>query len=290
MNEMKIGVRLHDLGDKSLPDRIALAGKLGFTSAHLASKDLYKSFGIDRSGLVQELAEQLRQNFDQAGIEVAVYGCYKNLAQPVGPKLDEVIKEYAASARFAKWLGADCVGTETGRPNPENKITDERMSKAGLKAFESGLSQALEACEDEDVTLAIEPGFNETVCTPERAHQMIQDMQSPTLKIIYDAVSLLHPTVVSKASEVVQKMLELNGDRIIVLHAKDYQVIDAGDKLGWADGSGKRLVCFGAGECGNFDFASIAAWAKDNVPTIPCIIENSRPDTAEQDKAYLQSL
>lgn len=85
-------------------------------------------------------------------------------------------------------------------------------------------------------------------------------------------------------------MLELNGDRIIVLHAKDYQVIDAGDKLGWADGSGKRLVCFGAGECGNFDFASIAAWAKDNVPTIPCIIENSRPDTAEQDKAYLQSL
>jgi sugar phosphate isomerase/epimerase len=135
MNKMKIGVRLHDLGDKSLPDRITLAGKLGFTSAHLASKDLYKSFGIDRSGLVQELAEQLRQNFDQAGIEVAVYGCYKNLAQPVGPKLDEVIKGYAASARFAKWLGADCVGTETGRPNPENKITDERMSKAGLKAL-----------------------------------------------------------------------------------------------------------------------------------------------------------
>lgn len=44
-------------------------------------------------------------------------GCYLNLADPDGARLAETIEKYKAQIRFASWLGAGVVGTETGNPN-----------------------------------------------------------------------------------------------------------------------------------------------------------------------------
>lgn len=48
--------------------------------------------------------------------------------------------------------------------------------------------------------------------------------------MIYDPVSLLHPTIVGEASEQVSRMLHLCGSKIRVLHAKDYEIVDNEDQ------------------------------------------------------------
>ena len=60
------GVRLHDLPQGTVEERIRMAGELGFSCIQLPSKVLYASMGIDRSGLTRELADHLRAVLDEA--------------------------------------------------------------------------------------------------------------------------------------------------------------------------------------------------------------------------------
>ncbi len=285
-----VGVRLHDLPEGSVERRILMAGELGFTCIQLPSKVVYKSYGIDRGGLDEKLAARLSDVLDEAGIHVAVFGCYKNLATPDGAQLADNLEEYRACAHFAALLGGCPVGTETGRPNAANKVADDRFTPAALDAFCAGLAQACAAVAEEGVSLLIEPGWNEVVNTPECCREVFDRITAPDLGVIYDPVSLLHPTVAADAPAVVARMLDLCGDRIRVLHAKDYELVGNEDSDGWCDGSGSRLVCHGAGETGAFDFSQLAAWARANRPGIDCVIENSTPATNASCRDYLLGL
>ncbi len=285
-----VGVRLHDLPQGSVEERIRMAGELGFTCIQLPSKVVYKSYGIDRGGLDEALAARLREALSEAGVHVAVFGCYKNLATPDASQLAENLEDYRACARFAAMLGGCPVGTETGRPNVANKVADDRFGHQAVDAFCAGLAKACELVGEAGVPLLIEPGWNEVVNTPEVCREVLDRVNSPALGLIYDPVSLLHPKVVPAAAEVTKRMLELCGERIRVLHAKDFEVVDNEDSDGWCDGSGSRLVCRGAGETGAFGFGQLAAWAREMRPGIDCVIENSTPATNASCRSYLLGL
>ncbi len=287
---LSVGVRLHDLPAGTVPERIRMAAELGFTCIQLPSKVIFTSYGIDRTGLTPELAAELRAVLDETGVEVAVLGCYKNLATPDAAQLEDVLEEYAACARFAALLGGVPVGTETGRPNAANKVADDRFGAEALDAFCAGLARACAACEEAGVPLLIEPGWNEVVNTPERCREVLDRVKSPALGVIYDAVSLLHPTVAANAPQVVARMLELNGEAIRVIHAKDFEIVDNEDSDGWCDGSGSRLVCHGPATTGNFDMAQVAAWAAKTCPGIFCVMENSTPADMAASRAALLAM
>ena len=79
-----------------------MAGELGFSCIQLPSKVLYKSMGINRLGLTRELADHLCEVLDEAGVSVAVFGCYKNLATPDHQQLIDNYAEYEACLNFAR--------------------------------------------------------------------------------------------------------------------------------------------------------------------------------------------
>ena len=213
------GVRLHDLPQGTVEERIRMAEELGFSCIQLPSKVLYASMGIDRSGLTRELADHLRAVLDEAGVSVAVLGCYKNLATPDRQQLMDSFAEYEACLNFAQMLGGCPVGTETGRPNAQNRVADDRMTDEALDAFMDGLARVCECAEAVGGQILIEPGWNETVNTPDRCREVLERVSSPALGVIYDPVSLLHPSVVGEAQEITARMLYLCGSKIRVLIA-----------------------------------------------------------------------
>ena len=284
---LSVGVRLHDLPVGTVDERIRMAGELGFTCLQLPSKVLFSSLGIDRGGLTPELAAHLRGVLDEAGVEVAVLGCYKNLATPDAAQLADNLAEYEACLRFAKLLGTCPVGTETGRPNAANAIGDDRFTDGALDTFCTNLARVCAMAEEAGVPMLIEPGWNEIVCTPERCRAVLDRVDSSALGVIYDAVSLLHPSVADEAQDVVSRMLELNGESIRVLHAKDFSIAENEDAPEWCDGTGRRLVCHGPATTGNFDMEPVAAWAARTRPGIHCVMENSTPETMAASRAAL---
>ncbi|MBM6754928.1 sugar phosphate isomerase/epimerase [Collinsella tanakaei] len=288
MGAFNVGVRLHDLPEGTVEERLHMAAEQGFSCLQLPSKVLYASYGIDCSGLTRELAEHLRALLDELGLSVAVFGCYKNLVTPDAEALEEVMAEYEACLRFAAWLGGCPVGTETGRPNAENAVADDRFSDDALWLFCARLGHVCAMAEQLGVRMYIEPGWNEVVCTPERCRYVLDVVASPALGVIYDPVSLLHPKVVEQAQPLTARMLRMCGERIHVIHAKDYTVELGEDGFSWTDGSGSHLVCHGAGTTGAYDMAQLARWASGSRLGIDCVVENSTPDTAAQSLAYLQ--
>ena len=118
---MKIGIRLHDMRNLPLNERLDEVNRQGFTCVHLALSKVIKDGPTGPEALTPGYAMHLRRLFDDKKIDIAVLGCYLNLANTNAESLKEITDQYKAHIRFASLLGCGVVGTETGAPNEEDR-------------------------------------------------------------------------------------------------------------------------------------------------------------------------
>ncbi len=277
MGSLQVGIRLHDLEPVNIEERIKLASERGFSCIHLASKLIYSEFKIGREGLTPGLAAYLKRILDKYGVDVAVYGCYLNLANPDEEQLYEIMEEYRANIRFASYLGAHIVGTETGAPNTEYKTCPECHTEKALDTFIYNVNKVVRYAEQSGVTLAIEPVWKHIVYNPECARMVLDAVDSPNLQLIFDPVNILCEENHTEQGELFEKMLLLNGDDIAVLHAKDYYVQDG------------KIISVAPGETKNMSYGAILSWQKAKKPFLQATIEDSTPQNSVRARKYLET-
>lgn len=107
---MQLGIRIHDLAQLPLEERIAQIHKLGFTCGHLALSKVISEFSTEDEALTPGLAMYLRNLFAANQVDIAVLGCYLNLADPDQERLGRIMRRYMAHIRFASWLGCGGYG------------------------------------------------------------------------------------------------------------------------------------------------------------------------------------
>ena len=280
---MQLGIRLHDvnasLGDefKTMEKRAEKAREEGFSCVHLAYSKVIKGWTFDNSALTEGLAQYTRRVFRQNDLDVAVLGCYLNLAHPDPEKLKEIQSRYYGSIRVASLLGASVVGTETGAPNAQYKMDENTHSKEALETFIRGLAPVVECAEKYGVSMAIEPVWKHIVCTPERARIVLDAIGSRNLRIIFDPVNLLYPGNLNEREELFERTMNLLGDDIAVVHLKDY--VPEGDDL--------KSIAAGTGE---MDYRQILSFMKARKPYIQATLENTTNDNAVQSREMLEQL
>ena len=115
---------MHDIEKNTLENRLKIAHEQGFTCGHLALSKVISEYPVDDSALTPGLAMHLRRIFAENQIDVAVLGCYLNLANPNEESLKKITQRYLTNIRFASILGAGVVGTDTGAVN-EKYATEE---------------------------------------------------------------------------------------------------------------------------------------------------------------------
>ena len=277
---MNIGIRLHDTAEGTLSQRLGFAKAQGFSCAHLAMSKALKGFAMDEAPalLTDELAARVRDDFARQGMECAVLGCYLSLTNTREEERAKVQEIYRAHLRFAKKIGAGVVGTET--PPARNLAFSQPapQSEEAFQLFISCLSPVVRWAEEEDAVIAIEPVFSHIVSTPEKAERMLTLLHSDHLRIILDAVNLLSPETVNKADEIIAEAICRLGDKVSVLHMKDYLAVKPGDVNleSVACGTGlmkyERLLSFGK---------------KHN---LPMTLENTVPENAQAAREYLEKI
>ena len=97
---MQLGIRLHDIKKAPLPERLQIAAKQGFACGHLALSKVISEYSVSDSALTPGLACYLKKIFAEAGIDIAVLGCYLNLATPNEESLKKNQERYLANIRF----------------------------------------------------------------------------------------------------------------------------------------------------------------------------------------------
>lgn len=274
---MQLGIRLHDTKKLPFEERIADVSQLGFQCGHLALAKVINEFPTTDEALTPGLAMYLRNVFAANHVDIAVLGCYLNLANPNPEKLAQITHRYMAHIRFASWLGCGVVGTETGAPNESYTHVPECHGEEALQTFIKNLRPVVRYAEQMGVVMAIEPVWKHIVCNPVRARRVLDEINSPNLQIILDPVNLLDICNYKDQVAIVDEAIELLGPDVAMVHLKDFVV------------EGDKLVSVGAG-LGQMDYTSVMKFMKTRKPFIHATLENTTPENNLQVKEFVQDL
>ena len=280
---MQLGIRLHDVNaalpaeDQTLEARARKAREEGFSCVHLALSKCIKGVNFDNAALTEGLAAYVRRVFHKQELDVAVLGCYLNLAHPDPGQVKAFQARYFGSLRVAALAGIGMVGTETGAPNAAYKFDANTHSREALRTFMWNLEPVLEMAEKYGVMMAIEPVRSHIVHNVDRALQVIEGMESPNLRIIFDPVNLLAADNVDRRDAVLDAAMDKLCDHIAMVHLKDYVRTENG------------LVSVAAGT-GEMDYTAILRFLKARKPFIQATLENTSNDNAVQARELIERL
>ncbi len=280
---MQLGIRLHDVNaalpaeDQTLEARARKAREEGFSCVHLALSKCIKGVNFDNAALTEGLAAYIRRVFQKQELDVAVLGCYLNLAHPDPRQVKAFQSRYFGSLRVAALAGIGMVGTETGAPNEAYKFDANTHSREALRTFMWNLEPVLEMAENYGVMMAIEPVRTHIVYNTDRALQVIEGMKSPNLRIIFDPVNLLAADNADRRDAVLNEAMDKLCDHIAMVHLKDYVRTDNG------------LVSVAAGT-GEMDYTAILRFLKERKPFIQASLENTSNDNAVQARELIERL
>ncbi len=274
---LQIGIRLHDMKAGSLQERAAWAHEQGFSCVHLALAKCLSDFRLVPSVLTAGLGRKLNKVFAAHDVDIAVLGCYKNLAHPDEDEVRRLQDLYIAHLRMARMLGCSVVGTETGAPNAAYEYEERCHTEEALQCFLRHLAPVVEAAEKLGVLMAIEPVWNHIVWNPRAARRVLDEIASPNLRIIFDPVNLLSMENYMDREKVFAEAMELFGEEIEVVHLKDFQV------------QGSKLVSVAAGT-GLMDYREILRYLKQEKDGIQATLENTVPENAVTSREYIEKI
>ena len=280
---MQIGIRLHDVNAaerealQTLECRAEKAREEGFSCVHLALAKCIKGVTFDDAALTEGLAAYVRRVFRHNELDVAVLGCYLNLAHPDEAKLREFQSRYYGNIRVAALAGIGMVGTETGAPNAAYKLDADTHGAAALQTFMRNLEPVVACAEHYGVTMAIEPVWNHIVYNADRALEVIRGIGSRNLRIIFDPVNLLGAENVDRRERVIGDAMDKLCDHIAMVHIKDFRREDG------------KLVSIAAGT-GEMDYTEILRFLKARKPFVQATLENTTNENAVASREMLERL
>lgn len=278
---IQFGMRCHDLCKKQemlkVFDEVQAHGIHHIQLAMGKSfSDYDTSYGHYSAGFGTYIGEELRKR----DIHVAILGCYINPVTPDETARLKNVDRFIEHLKYAKRMGADMVGTETGRFSLDQSPTPLTYTEECYRTLVDSFSRIVDAAERLGVTVGVEGVYNHTLCTPELMKRFLDDMASPAVEVIYDAVNMMphEAHTAQEQSAIIKRSFELYGDRISVLHLKDY-IFEEG-----AENQSYRRPGHGV-----FDYTELMKQVRANKPMIVGLLENSSPATYKEDCAYLQA-
>lgn len=271
---MQLGIRLHDVQKLPFEERVAAVHEGGFACGHLALTKFIDEFPTTDEALTPGLAMYIKNVFARNQVDIAVLGCYLNLATPNKEALVKTVHRYMAHIRFASLLGCGVVGTETGAPNEAYAFTTECGTEEALQLFIERLKPIVAYAESMGVVFAIEPVFRHIVCSPKRARRVLDEINSPNLQIIFDPVNLLDMANYRERDEVFQEAIDLLGPDIAMVHLKDFRIENG------------KMVSVGCG-LGEMDYTEILKFMKERKPYIHATLEDTKPENNRQVKEFI---
>lgn len=274
---MQLGIRLHDTIDGTLEQRLAYVKNQGFACAHIALKKLDKNLPDERTALTPGYSAYLRNTFWANQMDIAVLGCYLNVATPNLEKYEEFKARYFANIALASQMNCGVVGTETGAPNEAYSFEPACRSEETFELFLKRLTPILEYAEKMGVIFAIEPVTKHIIYDAKTARKALDRLHAPNLRIIFDPVNLLDEGNCGNKEDVIAEAIELLHNEVAVLHLKDYVL---------EDGKMKAVAC-GNGE---MKYDEILKFVKKEKPYMHATLENTNPENAETARKFIQGI
>lgn len=272
---INIGIRAHDIENLPLEELVQVIANKGLTSVQLALSKSLEGVNMELGSLSPGLARYVGSVFSKHNVEIAVLGCYFNMIHPDLVERKKGIERFKEHIRYARDFGCSIVATETGNVNPEIFYTEENFKEEPfLEVVESVLELVKEA-EKFGVIVGIEAGVNHPVYSPKVMKRLLDSINSNNLQVILDPVNLLTIDTYQNQEEIFQEAMDLFGDRVIILHAKDFII------------ENNQLVPTAVGK-GLLNYEYILNEIKKKKPFINILLEETKEPFINESIAFLK--
>lgn len=277
---LQFGLRAHDFGRwpaETLAERLESCHP---ASIQLALSKAFPNTAMDAQWLSPGYARRIREIFALRGMAIAVLGCYINPVHPDRGELERQLRRFEDHLRFARDFGCAVVGTETGSLNPDCSFHPDTQSQATFDQLCRSVERLVRVAEGCGSIVGIEPvADRHTLSSIEKTSVLIDRIDSPALRVIFDPVNLIPDAGLAESQEAfLGRAFAAFGSRIVVVHAKDF-CFEKGRK--------SETVAAGSGV---FDFDAFFRILQREKPGIDVLLENTTPATAPAAMAHLAAI
>lgn len=224
---INFGARGHDVTWARTPDDLA-AGLAGY-GVHNVQLALGRSFPA------LSAAEQLNPGMGttfcsvmaEHGVRIAVLGCYGNIIHPDLERREAVLHTFETYLANARHFGAPIVATESGSIRLDGfALTEKNFTDEAYESARTVVRRLADYGERTGTIVGIEPGINHPIHNLDRTRQLLDDVASPFLGIVFDATALLDPREPVDLATLTTDAFAGFGEHIVAVHVDDYRLED----------------------------------------------------------------
>lgn len=261
----RFGIRAHDIGRSSADEIARRVSAVGMDCVQLAVAKTIDGIAFGPGMLGGGAALSIGHAFRRHHVKVEVLGCYVNPIHPDPLARAAGIECFKEHLRHAREFGCNIVALESGSVDPDYQPHPDNRSDAAWQDLSEVLADLAAEAGRHGVVVGIEPVFGHVLDNCERTRALLDVIDSPHLRVVLDPVNLISPETAADSRGVTLRALESLGDRIVVLHLKDFRIA--------ADGL--QHVAFGEGA---YDPSNLLDWAMRHHPGMAIILEETRPE------------
>jgi L-ribulose-5-phosphate 3-epimerase len=272
---MYLGVRAHDFGKMPLEDLASRIAAQGLQCVQFAPPKAVAGFDADAGRLSPGFAVSAREAFRRHGIQIAVLGCYINLADPDEANRRFHLDRFKEYLRYARDFGCSVVGTETGSLNSDFSWHADNHGERAFQVVVESVHELIDEAEKFSVFVGIEGVERFVISSPRRLRRLVDEIHSNNLQIIFDPVNLLNAANHRDQDAIMEEALTLLGERLAIVHAKDFVVEDG------------RFRSVPAGK-GMLNYGLFLRLVKRQKPYISVLLEDTDPATVHESIAFVR--
>ena len=274
---MQLGVRAHDFGRLPAEELARRIAAKGFSGIQLALSKAIPGLDPDLGKLSPGLAYSIGKGFERHGIQIAVLGCYINPIHPDPEIRRSSLARFKEHLRYARDFGCSIVGTETGSFNADFSFHPDNHSPRGMAILLQSIGELVAEAEKFGVIFGIEGVTSYVVSNPARMKYVLDTVGSNNLQVIFDPVNLLDTGNYQEQERIIRQAFDLFGDRIAVVHVKDFAF----------ENGQKKAVLAGKGL---LNWELLLGWLKVNKPGINILLEDTHSETVEQSTEFIRGV
>lgn len=233
---MSFGIRAHDLLPFETADELGkIANQYGLKHVQLSLPKCFPNQihaeQMPTIGLARTIKNQLKTH----NIDVSVLSCYINMSAKNPEIRKQEVAKFSHYLQVAHAIEAGVVGTETG--SLAEGFTEENFTEQAFSHLLGELATMCETAASLGVLIGIEPGINHPLHTNEKVKRMLDILDSPNVKIIYDVGNLLTLDNYQQQQALMTESFALFGQAIQTVHLKDIR-FENGEKKNVPVGTG----------------------------------------------------
>ena len=272
---MNFSMRGHDFEASSVKEVSEKCGKYGVYGVQLVMPKTIPDFKV--GSFTPAYAQRIKAELDENNVKVPVLGCYIN---PYCTNEDErkaQIARYKEQLKYARFIDAHMVGTETGFVG-DSCIAEDNHTEEAYQHFLTSLREMVDCAEKLGVNVGIEGVKIFVIDTPQKMRRMLDDINSPNVLCIFDPVNFIGPDNYMDQEKIIDDAFALYGEEMCAIHLKDF-VVDE-------NGAVRRVLPTE----GILNIKKILTYVKNNKPDMPIVLEEVKEGDLEKVMKNVQSL